>query len=299
LNIRKEIVMSIRETDARVAVVMLTFNRRDEVLRSLAHMTCLPEKPPIVVVDNGSTDGTATAVRDAYPQVEVVDAGGNLGAAGRTLGVRHLDTPYVALADDDTWWEPGSLARAADVFDACPRLAIATARVLVGVEQREDPTCAAMANSPLPRVDGMPGPPILGFLAGASVVRREAFLGAGGFEPRLFLRGEEQLLAADLAAAGWWLCYVPALTVHHMPCVHRDGVARHWHLVRNALWFSWMRRPLPTALRGTLRTAWSAPWDRVAMRGLTTALAGLPWALQRRRVLPGHVERGLRMLEPR
>jgi GT2 family glycosyltransferase len=283
--------------DPRIAVVMITHNRRDEVLASLDRLTRLPERPTIVVVDNASVDGTAEAITRRFPQVEVLPAGGNLGAVSRNLGVRQVQTPYVALSDDDTWWEPGALAQAADLLDAHPRLAIAVARILVGPEEEEDPICAELERSPLPRESGMPGPPPLGFMAGASVVRRSAFLAAGGFEPRFFLGGEEELLAADLVAAGWWLCYVSRLLVHHHPSVRRDVVSRRWHLLRNALWSAWLRRPLPSALCKTGRLLRTAPRTREAWRGLTTALAGLPWVLRRRRVLPPRVEQWLRLLE--
>jgi peptidoglycan/xylan/chitin deacetylase (PgdA/CDA1 family) len=117
------------------------------------------------------------------------------------------------------------LRRAADLLDEQPRLAIICARVLVGPEGREDPICMELARSPFPRRPGMPGPPLLGFLAGASVVRRSAYLEAGGFEPRFFIGGEEELLAADLVARGDWICYVPELVVPHHPSHHRDGRA--------------------------------------------------------------------------
>ncbi|MEV4708894.1 glycosyltransferase [Actinoplanes sp. NPDC049316] len=42
----------------------------------------------------------------------------------RTIGVRRLDTPYVAFCDDDTWWEPGSLRVAAELLDAYPRIGV-------------------------------------------------------------------------------------------------------------------------------------------------------------------------------
>lgn len=287
----------MNSADPRIAVVMITHNRRDEVLASLDRLTRLPERPPIVVVDNASVDGTAETVARCFGQVEVLPASGNLGAAARNLGVRHVQTPYVALSDDDTWWEPGALTQAADLFDAHPRLAIAVARILVGPEEEEDPICAELERSPLPTEPGMPGPSLLGFMAGASVVRRSAFLTAGGFEPRFFLGGEEELLATDLVAAGWWLCYVPRLLVHHYPSLQRDGVSRRWHLLRNALWSAWLRRPLPSALRKTGRLLRTAPWTRATWRGLTTALAGLPWVLRRRRVLPPRVEHWLRLLE--
>jgi GT2 family glycosyltransferase len=289
--------MSTPEGDRRVAVVMITHNRCDETLRSLEHLTHLPERPSIFVVDNGSDDGTTAAVARSFPQVAVLDAGGNLGAAGRTLGVRHVKAPYVALCDDDTWWEPGSLGRAADLFDAHPRLGVLTARVLVGPEAREDSACAALERSPLPAAPGMPGRPLLGFLAGASVVRRSAFLEAGGFSENAFIGGEEELLAVDLATLGWWLYYIPELVVHHYPSPRRDVPSRRACLVRNALWFAWLRRPLGSALRRTFRTAWAAPSDAAARRGFAAALAGLPWVLRQRRVVPPEVERGLRLLE--
>src|SRR5262245_15594133 len=102
--------------DPRVSVVIITHNRKEEVLTTLGHLSRLPERPPILLVDNGSSDGTAAAVAAHFPGVQVVPAGGNLGAAGRNLGVRRAPTPYVAFCDDDTWWEPGALARAADLF---------------------------------------------------------------------------------------------------------------------------------------------------------------------------------------
>jgi GT2 family glycosyltransferase len=290
--------METIQGDPRVAVVMITYNRHDEVLRSLAQLARLPERPGIVVVDNGSTDGTAQAIAERFPSVVVLNAGRNLGGAARTLGVRHVEAPYIAFCDDDTWWEPGCLSRAADLFDAQPLLAVITGRVLVGPENKLDPACCELALSPLPRSPGMPGPSLLGFLAGASIVRRVAFLEAGGFEARFFIGGEEELLAADLAARGGWLCYVPELVVHHYPSSHRDQPARRsLIMIRNAIWFAWLRRPLPVALRKTMQVAWRRPRSLVSLRALAAALQGLPWALSRRRVLPPEVERGLQLLE--
>jgi GT2 family glycosyltransferase len=143
----------------------------------------------------------------------------------------------------------------------------------------------------------MPGPALLGFLAGASVIRRSAFLEAGGFEPRLFIGGEEELLAVDLAVKGWWLCYVPQLIVYHHPSTRRDGYSRRWHIVRNRLWSVWLRRRLGSALRRTVHLVRSERWDGVSMRGFVAACAGLPWILRERRVVPRHVEQGLRLLE--
>lgn len=285
------------EEKTALTVVMITHNRVDEVLRSLGHLSRLPEQLPIILVDNGSTDGTVAAVAQAFPQVQVEALGSNLGAAGRSVGVRLAGTRHVAFCDDDTWWEPGSLGAAAKLLDDHPRLAILTGRILVGPEEREDPICEQLLRSPLPPEPGLPGYPLLGFLAGASVVRRAAFLEAGGFDARFCIGGEEELLALDLAARGWFLQYVPELVVHHHPSPRRDVPSRRSQLLRNALWSAWLRRPLRSALRETWRLIRQARRDGILLPGLVDALAGLPWVLRERRVIPVHVEERLRLLD--
>src|SRR5919199_374000 len=143
---------------------MATRNRAQEAVGTLHRLEALPERPPIVVVENGSTDGTPDAIAREHPHVRVIGLGENIGGAARNVGVDACEAEYVAFADDDSWWEPGSLARAAAVFDAHPRLAAVSARVVVGPEETLDPVCAELEASPLPAT-GLPGPAILGFLA--------------------------------------------------------------------------------------------------------------------------------------
>src|SRR3954454_9744840 len=200
----------------RVGVAVISRDRRDTLIPTLDRLRALPQRPPIVVVDDASGDGTAAAVRRGYPEITVHRLGAPAGAAARTLASRLLDTPIVAFADDDSWWAPDALDRIADAFAASPRLGLVGARVLVGAEQRLDPTCEAMRTSPL--TDGEPpGPRVLGFVACGSAVRREAFLGVGGFRPGLGVGGEESLLSIDLAAAGWELRYLDAAVAYHHP----------------------------------------------------------------------------------
>jgi GT2 family glycosyltransferase len=276
--------------DPRVAVVVITHQRREELLLALSRLVALPERPHVVVVDNGSTDGTADAVRARFPQVELVASPENLGAVGRNVGIARLDTPYVAFCDDDTWWEPGSLGTAADVLDAHPRLAVVTARILVEPGGREDPIVPELRDSPVPGAGWLPGPALGSFLAGASVVRRAAFVEVGGFSERLWLGGEEELMAGDLAAAGWELCYLAELTVHHQASRARDPHKRRRDGIRNTLWTTWLRRPLRPALRRTAHLLRTLPRDRVTAEGLLAAARGIPWLVRERRVLPPHVE---------
>lgn len=283
--------------DPRVSVAVITRDRRERLLATLERLAGLPERPPVVVVDNASSDGTARAVADGFPDVLLLTPGRNLGAAGRNLAVQHAHTPYVAFSDDDSWWAPGALTVAADLLDAHPRLGLLAARTLVGPDGDEDPLNAALAASPLPAPPGMPGRAVLGFLACASVVRRAAFVEAGGFHPLLFLGAEETLLAYDLTARGWAVQHVPSVTAHHHPDPGpRPG--RTPAVRRNAVLTAWLRRPLPVAAAHTVRLAADAcRGDRSARGALGGTAARLPAALRGRRRLPPEVERAARLLE--
>ncbi|OXI77692.1 glycosyl transferase [Burkholderia sp. AU33423] len=280
-------------TEPRVTAIVLTYRRPTGLAHTLARLSSLPDRPAIVVVDNASEADTAALIRHRFPHVVLVHAPANLGAAGRNLGVAVARTRHVAFCDDDTWWAPGSMEQAADLLDAYPHVAAVTARVLVGADLREDPTCRRMADSPLDAPVTLPGRPILGLLAGATAFRRDAFVKAGGYHPRYFLGGEEALLALDLYRAGGWLVYAPSLTVHHDPSPQRDSLTRARVTARNAVWTAWLRWPAPAALRQTVRLLPRLWRDRMLAR----TFAGLAWILRERRAIPPHVDRMRRQLD--
>lgn len=266
-----------------LTVVILTHDRRDEVLRTIAGTLRLPERPAIVVVDNGSRDGTAAAVRDRFPSVTLVEIPSNLGAAGRNMGVLNATTRYIAFSDDDTCWESGSLATATRILDTHPRIALLSARVLVGTEGRLDPACEAMARSVLGHVPDV-GPRLAGFMAGACIVRRQAYLDAGGYDERYFLGGEEDLLALAILDQDQDIAYAPAIVTRHWPSAIRDGALRRRHLARNALWTAWLRLPWPTALIETVKVLANLPGTGIRLRALRDALAGFAQFSGERRV---------------
>jgi GT2 family glycosyltransferase len=281
----------------RLTVVIVTRNRRSGLLHTLRRLEGLPERPAIIVVDNGSSDGTVAAVKTEHPDVRAVSLNRNRGAAARNVGVEAARTPYVAFSDDDSWWEPGALRRAAELFDAHPRLGLIAAQVLVGAGRLPDPINVAMATSPLPGEADLPGPSVLGFLGCAAIVRRQAFLDVGGFNSLLFFVGEERLLAYDLAATNWCRCYVPEIVAVHDPSTRRPPArSRRRTELRNLVLTAWMRRPLTVALRATARMGTEAVRDPDAGAALLAAVLRMPAALAQRRPLPATVESGIRRL---
>jgi GT2 family glycosyltransferase len=281
----------------QIAVVIITRDRADELLHTLARLRELPERPQTVVVDQGSSDDSAARVRRSFPDVRVLRSRDDLGAAGRTAGVRAVAAPYVAFCDDDSWWAAGALERAGLLLDAHPGVALVAARVLVGEQEQLDPACAAMAASPLSTGPGQPGPRVLGFVACGAVVRRSAYLDVGGFRAALGVGGEEDLLATDLAAAGWDLVYCDALVAHHHPSPIRDRDRRRELEIRNRLWFAWLRRHHGAALSVTLAAARAAAREPSARAGLLSALSGARSILAQRSPVPAWLEADLRKLD--
>lgn len=287
---------SAHDVGSALTLVVMTRNRADEVLATLDRLRQLPEHPPLIVVDNGSTDDTSARIASRFPDVDVVRLTSNAGAVARNIAVQRATTPYIAFNDDDSWWAPGALTRVVDLFERHAELGAITARIVVEPDGREDTISTDMRSSPLPADPALPGIPVLGFLACATAVRRDAFLQAGGFHPGLHFWGEEDLFATDLARHGWQIQFVPEITVHHQPSPSRNTAWRRRRGVRNNLWTLWLRRPAGHALR---RSWWllRRTQPQAALAGLAQALFGLRWVLRDRDVVPQQIEHQLRLLE--
>lgn len=277
--------------DPDVSVVVITRDRWPLLQRTLRALEALPTRPHVLVVDNGSGDGTSAEVRRCHPGVELIRLVANAGPAGRNLGVRAATTPFVAFADDDSWWEPEALPRAVSLLAANPRLGLLAGSVLVGPGRTLDPTCEDMADSPLPREPDLPGTPVLGFLACAAVVRREAYLAVGGFGCEYGVGGEEGPLAIELAATGWGVSYVPEVTAVHHPAPARNRAARRRVEERNRLLLAWQRRRLLAAARITAGAVRRGTGDPAARRALADAGRQILPVIRNRRPLPLDVER--------
>lgn len=290
-----------QRTPPRTTFVIASRDRAGELAAVVARLLDTTECP-IIVVDNDSRDDSVATVRrlaaGAAGRLQVLELDGNRGAAGRNAGVAAATTPYIAFCDDDSWWQPDAPAIAEQTFDAHPGVGLLAARTIVLPRDEEDGFSRMLADSPLGHPPHLPGPAILGFMSCAAIVRKSAFEQAGGFSDILHFRGEEMLLAVDLATLGWGLCYRPALVAFHQPSqVRATTAAQAARVMRNDVLTTWLRRPARHCLRatGTLLTA--SLRDIEHARAATEAVARLPAVVRGRRRLPGHVERALELLE--
>ena len=121
---------------ADYSVGLLAYNGRAFLDTCLASV--LAQEPPpaeVVVVDNGSSDGSADFVAAAYPQVRLIRNSENIGvAAGYNQAAAALSSPVIVLLNQDLRLLPGCLAALADTFDA-PDVAVVGAKLLYADER--------------------------------------------------------------------------------------------------------------------------------------------------------------------
>jgi len=280
-----------------VTVVIVTRNRVEPLLWTLNKLTQLPENPPIIVVDNNSTDETVKRVRETFPAVTVIPLIENRACSARNVGVLAAQTPLISFCDDDSFWQPGALTKAVEYFRQYPHLGVLAGKVLVGEEEIMDGVCDAMRNSPLTDPRPLPGPAVLGFVCCAVVVRRQAFLDVGGFNRNFAIAGEERMFSVDMRTKGWSLAYAEDMVAHHYPSKLRNIALRTQNITRDTLWYYWLRRPWYYAMKHTMLIHRNSRTNADVRKGYLKALKTFPRTVWNRQVVPPAIEEEITKIE--
>jgi hypothetical protein len=257
----------------------------------------------VLVVDNGSTDGSLEFIRAGHPGVRLIELGRNTGfARAANEGLTAARGEFVAFVNTDVVLGADWLARMVAVLVgdlgaasvACKMLSLADpARIYdAGDVLRRDGACEQRGRFGLD--DGRWDEPgeVFGACAGAALYRRAALLELGGFDERYFAYLEDVDLALRLRLAGWSCRYEPAVALHAGEGSSHQLRAGHQDLVtRNTLVLvakSFPARWLPLVIYRQLAWAWHALLERRLgdhLSALAGALPLLPGALRDRRAL--------------
>ncbi|HEU4531279.1 MAG TPA: glycosyltransferase family 2 protein [Steroidobacteraceae bacterium] len=246
--------MSEGDSRPTVAIVMLTMNQRDKTLRALQSVREDSPSVPVVLWDNGSTDGTLDAVTHGFPDVRSHRHPSNVGvASGRNaaarLAVSAFQPTHLLFLDNDLVLKPGFTAALLEPF-ADERVGQTQAKLLylhdpkrindgggcrinfwlgrtdpVGFREIDRGQCDAMA----PCVS----------CGGAMMVRADVFERLGGFDSLFDPFGPEDIdFSLRLQAAGYRALYVPGALAYHevshsfeggdYTATYAHAKARHW-----------------------------------------------------------------------
>ena len=273
----------------------------------------------VVVVDNGSTDGTAEHVRSRYPEVTLVELGSNLGfAVAVNRGIAACEGDHVAVVNNDLELDPRWLERMVAALRDHPDAGSATGKMLFYdrrdvIDGAGDFTSWYAISAPRGRGEIDRGQydapePVFSACGGAALYRRTALDAIGTFDEDFFAYAEDVDWGFRAQLAGWTCRYMPDAVAFHMggatssrvPNWSRylffrntlSMVAKNWPasaLVRNAprlvLFFA---KSVVASIRGR--------WFLALARGTRDALRQLPRTLRKRRAIQRNRAVGLSYL---
>lgn len=296
--------------EPRVSIVIPHWNGRhhlDDCLNALRRQTLTDHE--VILVDNGSTDGSQTHVREQFPEVQLLELNENRGFTGAcNAGYAASRGAIICLLNNDTEADPGWLAAVAEVFERHPDVGIVAGKLLL-FDQRDH----FHAAGDYYRVDGIPGnrgvwqldkgqyeceEPVFGACGAAAAYRRAMVDEIGFLDDAFFFSCEDVDIAWRAHLAGWQVRYTPRAVVYHkLKASGGSGVVGSYHDGRNFLYVIWKNYPTSLLLphagaiiraqwrisREALR-AWRGAAARARLRGQFAGLLGVfrMWPARRR-----------------
>jgi GT2 family glycosyltransferase len=191
-------------------------------LESLRSQSC--QSFEIVLVDNGSSDGSAEFVRMHFPEVQLVELDENRGfAGGNNAGLAYCSGKYIALLNNDAELDPGWLCQMLDVLERQPDVGLCSSRIYIKettlVDSIGDRFTTAFTGTKLGENQSgelFDSPvPIQGVCAAAAIYRKQMLDEIGFFDDDLFLNYEDTDLNMRAWLRGWKCVYVPEARVVH------------------------------------------------------------------------------------
>ena len=207
----------------RVAIVVLNWNGWQDTIACVASLQALTYGNfEIVLVDNGSTDGSVAHIVRALPAVTLLQSGANLGfGGGCNVGIRHAlaqGADYVWLINSDATVDPGALTALVRVAERNPALgSVGSVIYEAGQPSQVQLWGGGRVNLWLGRSNHCVRPGPISFISGASVLlRRDALEQVGLFdEASFFMYWEDTDLGFRLARAGWQLAVAEDSRIWH------------------------------------------------------------------------------------
>lgn len=304
----------------RIALVIVNWNGADFLpgcLRAVASQERRPER--VIVVDNGSSDGSLEAALREFPWLEPIRLDSNLGfAAANNVAVRACgDCDLVALLNPDAFPAPSWLATLAAAAERNPGHAAFASQLrsardgntLDGsgdVYHVSGLAWRAGHGAPLPEADGPRD--VFSACAAAALYRRDALLEVGCFDERYFCYVEDVDLGFRLRLRGHRCLYVPAAVVDHVGSgsTGRRSDFSVYHGHRNLVWTFFKNMPAPLLaaylpqhlLLNLVSVLWFSARGKAGaiLKAKRDALLGIPGVLRARRAVQRGRRAGIRDL---
>ncbi len=231
-----------------VSVIIVNWNRLDQTLKGLRYLRFQDDvRFEVVVVDNGSTDGSAEWLKQERG-IRFIGLKSNVGACkARNIAIENATGRFIFFLDSDAILSKRKLARLIERMDQDPTIGILACRIVNGFTREIDQWIYSQPVLAFQRHEFE----TYSFSAAGAIVRAQALRDAGPFWDRLFIYTEEVDLSIRILRAGFRIVYYPDVRVYHCPSLQgRKSEGEHLRLqIRNWIWIFY--RYYPSVLRMT------------------------------------------------
>jgi GT2 family glycosyltransferase len=263
----------------------------------------------VILVDNGSTDGSQMLVKEQYPQVRLLALESNLGlTGGNNAGFRMARGEILISLNNDTEAHTGFVEALVTTLQAYPEAGMAASKMLL-FDQRDHIHSAGdgYGTDGIPfnrgvweKDEGQYDDPgwIFGGCGGAVAYRRSMLDDIGLFDEGFFMYCEDVDLNWRAQLAGWRCWYTPQAIVYHKLSATGGGSIASYYTGRNTLWViaknypgALLRKYWPRILRAQWQVArdalrtWRGEAARARLRGQFAGLLGWYKVRERRRAI--------------
>jgi GT2 family glycosyltransferase len=225
-----------------VSVIIVNWNRLDDTLKGLRYLRFQDDVwYEVVVVDNGSTDGSAERLL-GEKGIKFIGLRSNVGPCeARNIGIENAKGRFVFFLDSDAILSKRKLARLVERMDQDPTIGILACRIVNGFTREIDQWIYSQPVMAFHRHEF----DTYSFSAAGAIVRAQALRDAGPFWDRLFIYTEEVDLSIRILRAGFRIVYYPDVRVYHCPSQQgRKSEGEHLRLqIRNWIWIFYRYYP--------------------------------------------------------
>lgn len=224
----------------RATVVITTKNRLGELRKAVISALGQTCAPGILIMDDGSEDGTARAISAEFPSVRVNRSEKSLGLiAQRNRAAAMVKSPIVFSIDDDAVFStPLVVEQTLRNFDH----PLVGAVAIPFIDVNRSPSVRQRA----PREDGIYA--TYSFIGTAHALRRDLFLTLGGYREMLVHQGEEEDYCTRMLNAGYITRCGTADAIHHFESPRRNSKRMDYYGARNKVLYAWQNVPFPYAV---------------------------------------------------
>ena len=292
---------------ASVSVIVVNWNGRHHLELCLSSLLAQTYSNfEVILVDNGSTDGSVDYVKANFPAVRLIQLPQNQGfASGNNVGIRASTADYIAVLNNDTKVDPNWLTVLVETAESRPNVGMCAAKLLFWDRPEiinSAGICLDRTGIAWDRLGGQPDSephtnpvPVFGASGGAALYRRTMLRQIGLFDEDFFAYLEDVDLAWRARLAGWNCLYVPTAVIyhHHSATAIEGSPFKNRLLGRNKIWTMFKNYPwqllllyLPIILLydfGSVLIALLTKRDVSPLNGRLQALIKLPTMWRKRR----------------